>query len=156
MVVDVSDVPVNNTLFEDSFENGLGNWTQDSQNDWKQNDQRATDGNESAEVDGRATEASLTSDPIDLQGFTNVTVTADMYIESKLDSGEYIALRTSTDGGSTWIEQARLDGNSSQENTWHAISFDLNSISSLRIRLVGTMSRSNEDANVDMVTVEGI
>ena len=56
-------------LFTDSFENGQWNglWVEDSQNDWFTSTQRATDGNYSAEVDGRATDATLTiADPVDL------------------------------------------------------------------------------------------
>ncbi len=57
-------------VFADSFEvsewNGL--WTEDGQNDWFGSSQRATDGSRSAEVDGNASDATLTSIPIDLQG----------------------------------------------------------------------------------------
>ena len=49
-------------VFEDSFEVGEwnGNWAENSQNDWFRNTQRASDGSWSAEVDGRATDATLT------------------------------------------------------------------------------------------------
>ena len=50
-------------LFSGSFENGQwnGQWVEDSQNDWFTSTQRATDGSYSAEVDGRATDATLTA-----------------------------------------------------------------------------------------------
>ena len=46
-------------VFADSFENGEwdSKWTEDSQYDWFDSTQRATDGSYSAEVDGRATDA---------------------------------------------------------------------------------------------------
>ncbi|MBN1766242.1 MAG: hypothetical protein JW860_13360 [Sedimentisphaerales bacterium] len=144
-------------VFADSFEisewNGL--WTEDSQNDWFRSTQRAIDGSRSAEVDGSASDAALTSILIDLQGCSNATVTFSWFIERGLDSGEYLAFDVSTNGGSIWTERARLRGNVDAENTWHNPSIDVTGISSgnLRIRFRGTMSGSNEDADVDDVSV---
>jgi hypothetical protein len=91
------------TLLSDSFEvaewNGLG--TENAQNDWFRSTQRSTDGTYSAEVDGSATNATLTSAPIDLQGKTSATVTFDWFIERGFDSGEFLAFDVSTDGGAT-------------------------------------------------------
>ncbi len=58
----------------------------------------------SAEVDGRAIDAQLISIPINLQGRTQATITFNRYIESSLDSGEYLAFDVSTDDGSSWTE----------------------------------------------------
>ena len=142
-------------VFADSFEvsewNGL--WTEDVQNDWFRSRQRATDGRYSAEVDGRASDAALTSIPIDLQGKSNATISYSWYIEKRLDRGEYLAFDISTDGGSNWTEYARLRGNVDKENTWHSMSFDVSGISSLQIRFRGTMSKRSEDADVDNVKI---
>ncbi|UCG47482.1 MAG: hypothetical protein JSU94_18600, partial [Phycisphaerales bacterium] len=143
-------------VFSDSFENGQWNglWTQDSQNDWQDSTQRAVDGSYSAEVDGSATDATLTSILIDLQGMTNATVTFSWLIEKGLDSGEYLAFDVSTNGGSSWVEKAILQGNVDTENTWHSASIDVTGISGgFQIRFRAKMSVSNEDANVDMVEV---
>jgi subtilisin family serine protease len=154
-IITVTETPVEITVFTDSFEiskwNGL--WTQDIQNDWFRSTQRAINGSYSAEVDGRASNAKLTSIPIDLQGKTNATITFSWYIESGLDSGEYLAFDVSTDKGTTWVEKASLKGNSDDENVWHDEIIDLTGINSLRIQFRGTMSDSTEDANVDMVKV---
>ncbi len=141
------------TVFSDSFETGLGAWSQDSQNDWFQSSQRATLGSRSAEVDGRASNASISTSVIDLSGKTNARITFDWFIENSFDGGEYLAFDVSTNGGSTWAEYGRLRGNVDAENVWQSINLELNSISSLRLRLRGTMSASGEDANVDNVTV---
>jgi fibronectin type 3 domain-containing protein len=143
-------------VFSDSFENGEWNglWTEDSQMDWKDSAQRAVDGSYSAEVDGSASDATLTSILIDLQGKTNVTVTFSWLIEKGLDSGEYLAFDVSTNGGSSWVQKAILQGNVDQENTWHNANIDITGISGgFKIRFRGKMSRSNEDADVDMVEV---
>ena len=142
-------------VFFDSFEvaewNGL--WTEDGQNDWFRSNQRATNGTFSAEVDGSASNAQLISVPINLQGRTNATITFSWLIESSLDSGEYIAFDVSTNGGSSWVEKARLRGNVSQENTWHNVTVTVNAINNLRLRFRGNMNQSDEDANVDNVKV---
>lgn len=154
-VVDPPAGPV--TVFEDSFENGSGsnweNWTEDTQGDWFHSTQRSVDGGNSAEVDGRASDAQLISIPIDLQGRQNATITFSWYIERGLDSGEYLAFDVLKNGSASWVEQARLRGNQDQENFWHQVSIDLTNITSLQLRFRGNMSRGNEDANVDMITV---
>ncbi len=142
-------------VFYDSFEvsewNGL--WTEDSQNDWFRSTQRATNGSRSAEVDGTANNASITSILVHLAGKSNATVTFDWFIESGLDSGEYLAFDISTNGGSSWTEYAQLRGNVDTENVWHSDSFEVSSTSSVVLRFRGTMSGSTEDANVDNVVV---
>jgi PKD repeat protein len=143
-------------VFADSFENGGGSWTQDSQNDWMISTQRATTGSRSAEVDGSASDAQLFSVPINLNGATTAVITFDWLIESGLDTGEYLAFDTSTDGGTSWVEQGRLRGNVDRENFWHNAEFELTNLppgSSLRLRFRGRMSASDEDANVDNISV---
>jgi subtilisin family serine protease len=144
-------------VFTDSFEGSLATkWTQDNQNDWFRSSQRkkpGTSGRYSAEVDGLASDAALSSIAINLQGKQNATITFSWYIESGLDTGEYIAFDVSTDNGASWTQRAILRGNVDPENTWHNVTVDLISISQLKIRFRGTMSDSTEDANVDDVRV---
>lgn len=148
-------------LFADSFESGAwnGNWVEDSQSDWFISSQRETDGNYSAEVDGRANDATLTlSTPLDLRGYASAEMTFNWYIESGFDWGEYLALDISSDGGNTWQNDVRrLNGNYDAENTWLSETVDLKNFASseLLIRFRSYVSRSNEDANVDNVTIVG-
>ncbi len=154
-IVTVTEEPTEVEVFSDSFEDGTwnGKWSEDSQNDWFRSTQRAVDGSYSAEVDGSASDAQLISVPIDLLGRTSATISFSWYIEKGLDTGEYLAFDVSTDGGSNWIEKARLQGNVDTENTWHSASVDLSGINSLKLRFRGKMNRSKEDADVDAVTV---
>jgi len=142
-------------VFADSFEEGEwnGKWSEDSQNDWFRSSQRATAGSFSAEVDGLANNAQLISVPINLQGKTNATISFSWFIESGLDLGEYVAFDTSTDGGTTWIERARIRGDQDPENVWRNENVALSGLSALSLRFRGTMSGSSEDANVDNVRV---
>ncbi len=147
--------PTDIEVFTDSFEisewNGL--WSEDSQNDWFRSTQRETLGTRSAEVDGGANNASLTSIGISLAGKSNATITFDWFIENGLDTGEYVAFDVSTNGGSSWTEYARLRGNVDTENIWHSESIEVTSTSSVAIRFRATMNGSTEDANVDNVVV---
>jgi hypothetical protein len=149
-----SGPPIGSTVvFTDSFESGTGNWSEDSQNDWFSSTQRAVDGSRSAEVDGYASNAQLISPVIDLQGASTAYVGFSWLIERRVDSGEYLALDISTDGGNSWTERARLRGNVDSEDTWHHVELEIASAAVLSLRFRGKMSRSNEDANVDSVYI---
>lgn len=141
--------------FSDSFEISEWNslWTEDSQNDWFRSTQRATNGTRSAEVDGPATNAQLISIPINLQGSSTADIEFDWFIESSLDTGEYLAFDISTNGGSSWTEKKRLRGNVDAEDVWHHEQLQLTGLSALRLRFRGHMSGFEEDANVDNVKV---
>ncbi len=149
-------------LFADSFESGqwAGTWVEDSQNDWFTSSQRSTDGSYSAEIDGKANNATLTTvTPIDLSGYSTAELTFDWLIESGFDGGEYLSLDLSTDGGASWqTDVRRLNGNVDAENTWHNESVDLSSYttSQLLVRFRSKVSRSNEDANVDNVKITAV
>ncbi|HYF12921.1 MAG TPA: right-handed parallel beta-helix repeat-containing protein [Candidatus Paceibacterota bacterium] len=141
------------TVFFDSFESGISLWTQDTQKDWASSTQRASNGIRSAEVDGSANNALLISPSINLSTSTQATITFSWYIESGLDSGEYIAFDVSTNGGSSWTERARLRGNQDPENSWRTVSVSVQGGGLLKLRFKGTMSDSTEDANVDNVRI---
>ena len=139
-------------VLSESFESTTwSNWTKDSQ--WIRTSQRKTLGTYSADVAGNATDAKLTSNAINLQGKTNATITFSWFIQSTLDTGEYLAFDVSTDGGANWSQRAILRGNVDPENSWRNVTVNLNGISSLRIRFRGQMNRSDEHANVDNVKV---
>lgn len=155
VINDIPDEPVE--LFFDSFEDGsLANWSQDSQNDWFNSTQRSRAGSRSAEIDGSASDATLTlTDPINLSGSSEANLTFSWFIESGLDSGEYLAIDLWN--GTTWVEAARLRGNVDPENTWHDETINLSSylISNFRLRFRGRISSSWEDANLDTVRIMG-
>ena len=148
-------------LFYDSFENGEWNglWVQDGQSDWYSSKQRATVGSASAEVDGPASNATLTmAQPVALSSSASATLTFDWLIESGFDAGEYLALDFTSDG-TTWHEIARLRGNVDQEDAWHneTISIDSSYLTdNFKIRFRATASQADEDADVDNVRIVGV
>ena len=158
LTVTVSAEPVETIEFDDSFEDGtLDKWVQDSQNNWFVSTQRATDGSYSAEVDGSATDATLSLvNPIDLTGKTSASLTFSWLIERGLDSGEYLCLDLYD--GTDWQEYKCLQGNVDPENVWHNENVDLSAymVANFKIRFRAQISRSNEDANVDEVTIISI
>ncbi len=166
VIVNVSPAPNDVVLFEDSFEVGtnnndwIGKWVEDSQNDFFRSTQRATDGAVSAEVDGSANNATLTqSAPVDISGFASAVLTFDWLIESSFDSGEYLSIDISTNGGISWNQDVRrLSGNVDAENTWHSESVDLTAYASanLLVRFRSSVSSSREDANIDNVKIVGL
>ncbi|MEZ6039525.1 MAG: Calx-beta domain-containing protein [Planctomycetaceae bacterium] len=146
-------------LLADSFEVGEwnGNWVEDSQNDWARTSQRAADGSYAAEVDGSASNATLSlANPLDLASYGSAELTFSWYIESSFDSGEYIALDLYD--GNSWNEVASLRGNVDQENTWHNETVTIDGsylVSDFQLRYRAKVSDSREDGFVDNVKIEG-
>lgn len=148
-----------NVELADSFEisewNGL--WVEDNQNDWFRSPQRATDGSFSAEVDGRATDATLAvANAIDMSGYSSAELRFDWLIESGFDGGEYVKLDFWD--GSVWNEMLSLDGNVDQENAWLGEVVQLDSPylnSDFQFRFRAKANKSTEDANIDNVVLMG-
>lgn len=145
-------------VFVDSFEvaewNGL--WTEDSQDRWFRSPRYAIEGGYSAEIVGSegSAEGTLTSIPINLQGRNNATISFSWYFE-RFESSEYLAFDISVDGGATWREMARLQGNVDPEDIWHAVSLSVQNITGLLIRFRSQASKANEYADLDAVRVTG-
>jgi len=164
-IVTIEEASSETVEFHDSFEDGELNdlWIKDSQNDWFSSTHRATDGLYSAEVDGRAKDATLTmEDSIDLSGKTSAILTFSWFIEGNWDNGEYIKLDISTDGGTSWIENiASIEGTSrtyggQDENHWINEEINLGAefiVSNFKIRFRAKVSSSREDGNVDNVKI---
>jgi hypothetical protein len=157
---DIWQVPITfeNVLFADSFESGQwdANWIQDEQDDWFASTQRATDGDVSAEVDGRASDATLTmATPVDLSEFENAELRFEWFIEGSFDFGEYLAVDLSSDNGNSWQLLTQLSGNVDEEDVWHSEAIDLSpyEASNVLVRFRGNANRANEDANVDNVRI---
>ncbi|MHC4215457.1 MAG: hypothetical protein ACYSWP_19005, partial [Planctomycetota bacterium] len=127
------------------------NWT--AYGAWQRVTNNPYDGSYSAEIDGDVTDSALVSAAIDVSGKTDATVTFAWFIESQLDSGEY--LRFDVDTGSGWVQMASLDGNVDPENVWHneSIPVDVSAASTMSIRFRAKVSGGNEDAYVDVVEV---
>lgn len=155
-VISDSTVPSQKILFEDSFENGLEKWTQDSQNDWLRSSSRRIDGSASAGVYGQAKNSQLISPFISLNGKTHITITFSWLLGDRLKKGEYLAFDISIDKGKTWKEYASQKGSVHRKNVWrdeHISFIDTQNTSAILIRFRGKMSGSRKVASVDNVKV---
>src|SRR5262245_60448644 len=92
-------------------------------------------------IKGGATDAATISPEIDLGGDRRASVAFSWSIGRPLDSGEYLAFDVSTDGGRSWLEQARLRGNVDREGAWHEMHLDVTDADRLLLRFRGRMSR---------------
>ncbi|MCP4853691.1 MAG: hypothetical protein GY903_04270 [Fuerstiella sp.] len=153
------DAPPIVELLADSFEQGEWNgvWIEDSQNDWRRTSQRASDGTYAAEIDGRATNATLTlANPIDLTSYNSAELTFSWFIETNWDNNEHITLEFLD--GNDWNEIIALKGNVDQENVWHheTITIDGNYlVDDFKLRYRTAVSGSREDGFVDNVRIVG-
>ncbi len=155
-----------NLLFAESFESGVDSnhwsnrWVEDGQDAWYRSSQAATDGSYSAQVRGNASDATLTLvQSIDLTGNESAQLNFDWQISNGLDSGEYLALDISSDGGASWINNVRqLRGDFDAENAWHSQSVDLSDYASsdVLLRFRSLVDRRNEIANVDNVQIVSV
>jgi thermitase len=154
--------PVPVVLFSDSFEDATFNkWVQVNQRDWSVSTQRATDGRRSAEIDGLATNATLSmKNSLNLIGKTNSTLSFSWYLESSWDAGEYIQLELFYSG--TWHATTYsingATGTGPQENKWMTVTIALDKTSfggsmpmDFKVRFKAKVSDSSEDGNIDNV-----
>jgi hypothetical protein len=143
------------TVFSDNFESSTdwtNNWS--AYGAWNRVTARKYDGSYSAEIDGDVTDSALVSVSIDVSGKSSATITFQWFIETGLDTGEYLAFDTNV--GSGWVQQVNRQGNVDTENVWageEIIDVDVSGTSSMQIRFRGKMNKSNEDAYVDVVEV---
>jgi subtilisin family serine protease len=165
----VCESPEETIEFYDSFEIGEWNglWGEDSQNDWHRSTQRSTDGSYSAEVDGSATDATLTmTNTIDLAGKSSALLTFSWFIEGNWDNGEYICLdmyynlawHNGVPGTKDCIDGTSNTSLGPEENQWFHESVDLTpytAYNDFKIRFRSRVSSYLEDGDVDNVMITG-
>lgn len=151
-------------IFEDTFENGLGRWTESGDINWRadrfdenNNPPGLSGSNNVAEADNCNNTCILTlSTPINLSSHNSASLQFWRYIDRSLDSGEYLKVEVSTNGR-TWITlDTWSDDNDDDDDAWHAESYDLSSYLSSRtfsMRFVAEMSSTSEDVGIDNVQI---
>ena len=113
----------------------------------------STLGSYSAEVDGLASDAALTTaNPIALTPYGSAELTFNWYLESSFDAGEYLAVDFYN--GTSWTEVARLRGDVDAEEVWHSKTIPIDATylnNNFKFRFRANVSGAEEDANVDNV-----
>jgi hypothetical protein len=151
------------TLFCDGFGGGLANWTESGEGDWNTESLHATtgyptagSGSPAAHADECGGSCTITlGRTFDLRGYTGATLDLLRFVDSELDSGEYLRLQAWT--GSVWQTLAEWSGsNGGDDNAWHAHAFNLAPYlgrSDFRVRFVTHTSSSSEHVHVDDVCI---
>jgi len=97
----------------------------------------------------------LTSDAIDTSGYANPELSFWRFVDDSIDSGEYLKVKVSGDGGATWTEIFSWTDGSGDDDTWHQETVDLNPYKSdrFKVRFVAKTSSSFEELEIDDVVI---
>jgi len=150
-------------VFSDDFEN-LDKWTESpSSSRWRAgylDDSVYIDPgdttNKVAEADGRCNACVMTiKDKLDLSSYSSATLEFHRYVDSDLDSDEYLKVEIRKSGGS-WTQIYKWTHSDGDDSTWHKETYDLASYlaSDFEIRFTAKMTLGNEDVGIDNVTVK--
>ncbi len=154
------------TIFSDTFDN-LDAWTREGESDWRVGipdegghppDHPVT--NIVAETDDCDNECMLVlTNSLDLTSYSAATLSLYRYVDNSLDSGEYLRIDVSSNGGTSWSNILTWAGGIDDDDTWHKETFDLASYlgsSDFKVRAVAKASSSSEDLVVDSLKILGI
>ena len=165
----IMDVPVTPTanhqsVFSEDFESSLSKWIETGEGDWRSSNSQnhgipITPGHGPSNLvlhsDNCDTSCTLTlNDSIDLTKYSVATLSFWRFVDSGLDTGEY--LKVELYDGSRWSTIYNWSHGNGDDNRWNAESYDLASYldaSNFNIRLVTKQSTSSEDVQVDDIVI---
>ena len=157
-------VPTGGIIFSDDFENGLSKWTVTGQQEWQTGIFDESDvipgytrSNIVAEADDCDDEACILSmnESLDLSHYTSATLSFDRFVDSSLDSGEYLEVQVGNDGAYTQV--FRWTHGQGDTDSWHHETVNLDSYldSGFNVRFLTEESSSSEDVAIDNVMIIG-
>lgn len=165
----ITEQPIIQQAFIDDFESAVGNggfgkWTESGESDWriKTPDEINIPGfpssNLVAHADNCDSFCELTvTNSIDLSGYTSATLSFWRFVDRSLDNNEYLKVKISANGGTTWTEIAMWTHGDGDDDQWHQETFDLAGYltSDFKVQFITKESKRGEDVAVDEVLVEG-
>ncbi|MCP4600818.1 MAG: hypothetical protein GY847_09850 [Proteobacteria bacterium] len=142
----------------DDFASGLDQWIETGEGDWNTESRHSSsgypsDGTGSPAAHSDNCDSSCTLElqqRVDLTQFSQATLNFLRFVDSSLDSGEY--LRVQLWNGSSWVTEYDFTNGAGDTNRWESESFDLASymnVSDFSVRLVTKSSRSDEHVHID-------
>ena len=149
-------------VFQDSFSNGLGQWTESGQREWQTGtlDENVvisgyTTSNIVAEADDCDDQACILtmSNAVDLSSYSSATLEFDRFVDIGLDTREYLKVQVGNNGVYTdifyWTQR------NGDDHRWHHETFDLSSYlsSGFKVRFLTEQSSSSEDVGIDNVII---
>jgi len=159
-IVECGFATVCNTILEDDFELGVGNWSIGG-GDARRNNYGpyANSGNYSMRIrDNSGAESSITSSTLALSSFTDINISFS-FLSKKLKSGEDFLLEFSNDGGTTFnqVEQWENGTDFSNDN-FHAINITLTGLAlndNSKFRFRCDASSNDDRIYLDDIVIEG-
>lgn len=159
----VSSVAPSGDMLSETFAN-LDAWTRQGGTNWRIGipdeggqppDHPAT--NTVAKADNCGSECKLVlTNGLNLTGHSSATLSLYRYVDDSLDSGEYLKIDVSSDGGTTWSNAFTWSGGTDDDDTWHLESYDLAShlnSADFKVRAVAKASSITEDIMIDDLTI---
>lgn len=149
------------TLFFDPFPN-LNAWNETGEGDWNVETLPSSwtypiftaSGSPAAHVDNCDTSCTITlGSTIDLSGYTSATLEFLRYIDSNLDTGEY--LRVDVWNGSSWVQAFNWTSPNGDDSQWRSEQLNLTPylVDDFRVRFRVQASETNEHVYVDDVRI---
>lgn len=149
------------TLFLDTFDTSFDdNWDQTGDGNW-----RATSIYDSEGYDGSGSRAPKAEncdnwcyltlrDPIDLTGKTGAVLSFDRFLESRIDSGEFLQVHVLRSDG-VWDTVGSWTHGDGDTDRWHAESVSLNAYlhPGFKVRFAAKMDLWSEDVQIDDVEI---
>lgn len=157
----------NVTAFSDGFESSLSKWTETGEGDWRVSTSQShrvptlpgkAASNNVLHSDNCDTSCTVAlKSPIDLTGYTSATLSFWRFVDSSLDSGEY--LRVQASDGTTWRTIYSWTHGSGDDGRWHEETYDLSpylSSTAFGLKFVTRQSSSSEDVQIDDVEISAV
>lgn len=149
-------------IYSDSFAN-LNDWSETGDGDWNTESLHSSwgypwsgSGSPAAHSDNCDDQCTITlTNAINLSSYSSATLELLRFLDSSLDSGEYLRLQASNNNGASWNTLATWSGGSHDDNEWHSETFDLSGylVNRFKLRFVTKQSDTSEHVHVDDVKI---
>ena len=149
--------PTSSTSFDENFDD-LTNWSKSGDNRWTvvsswYEDLPTNRGNfiSSKNCDNSCI---LTSGTIDLSSYSSATLEVSRFVDSSLDSGEYLSIEVYN--GNTWTEIAKWGADNNQDtDEWEDESINISRYidDNFKIKITSLQSSNSEDTGIDYIRI---
>ena len=165
----VNPEPTTVQVFFDDFESPVGDsgfsqWTESGESDWRikipdeENIPGFDEENLVAHADNCDRPCKLTvTNSIDLGSYDSATLSFWKYVDRSIDRNEYLKVKISANGGSSWTKLVSWTHGNGDDDQWHQETFDLTGYltSDFKVKFVTKESKRGEDVAIDNVLIEG-
>jgi len=92
-----------------------------------------------------------------LGSYNSATLSFWRYVDRSIDQKEFLKVKISANGGSSWTKLASWTHRNGDDDQWHQETFDLTGYltSDFKVKFVTKESKRSEDVAIDNVLIEG-